>query len=145
MSEIDELFERFVKERIYLKNVTPKTVRYYRNSWDSFKRFITIEFLKRGFNSAFISDLRALSNDFDDAINRKAQHKGKQVAATAGIDDLIGRGLHIVRELDVLVRNAFSQDPSALAAWESASHVERPTRKGRQGSDATPGPQPAQV
>ncbi|MCP9496181.1 MAG: tyrosine-type recombinase/integrase [Pyrinomonadaceae bacterium MAG19_C2-C3] len=31
-------FEQFVRERRYLKNVTPKTERYYRNSWSSFVR-----------------------------------------------------------------------------------------------------------
>ena len=33
--------------------------------------------------------------------------------------------MRTVRELDALVRNTFADDPSTLAAWESASHVER--------------------
>ncbi len=31
-------FEQFVRERRFLKNVTPQTERYYRNSWSSFVR-----------------------------------------------------------------------------------------------------------
>ncbi|SRR6266404_1751525 len=40
---LTELFEQFVKERKYLKNVTPKTIIYYNNSWDSFRRMVPIE------------------------------------------------------------------------------------------------------
>jgi len=40
---LTELFAQFVKERKYLKNVTPKTVIYYHNSWDSFVRLVSIE------------------------------------------------------------------------------------------------------
>lgn len=32
-------FEQFVKERIYLKNVTKRTVDFYRDSWRSFQRY----------------------------------------------------------------------------------------------------------
>lgn len=32
-------FEQFVKERIYLKNVSPRTVDFYRDSWKSFERY----------------------------------------------------------------------------------------------------------
>lgn len=96
------------------------------------------EFTKRGLGSNFIEELREAADNFDAAINRKTQGRGKHVAATAAIDDIIGRGLHLVRELDALVRNTFASDPSALAAWESASHVERPTRKSRQKPTETP-------
>lgn len=89
------------------------------------------EFIKRGLPADFVQDLVEAADAFDAAINQKVQHRGKQVAATAAIDEMIGRGLRIVRELNALVRNILAHDPAALAAWESASHVERPTRKGR--------------
>jgi len=90
------------------------------------------EFTKRGLGPNFVEELREAADNFDAAINRKAQGRGKHVAATAAIDDIIERGLRCVRELDALVRNTFASDPSALAAWESASHVERLTRKNKQ-------------
>jgi site-specific recombinase XerD len=34
-----ELFEQFIREKIYLKNVSPKTVRYYRDSWAAYQRY----------------------------------------------------------------------------------------------------------
>lgn len=102
------------------------------------------EFVKRGFNADFINDLLSVADEFDAAINQKAHRTRRHVAATAGIDEVIGRGLHVVGELDALVRNIFAGDASALAAWESASHVERLPRKPRQGTNGTPAPAPAQ-
>lgn len=98
---------------------------------------LKVEFTKRGLGPNFIEELIEAADNFDAAINRKAQGRGKHVAATAAIDDLVERGIRLVRELDALVRNIFVSDPSALAAWESASHVERLTRKSKQ-KPATP-------
>ena len=35
---LDQLFEQFVKERVYLKGVSPKTVIHYGHSWKAFRR-----------------------------------------------------------------------------------------------------------
>lgn len=102
------------------------------------------EFIKRGLDADFIADLEEAAVAFDTAINLKAQGRGKHVAATAAIDGLVERGLRIVREMNALVRNVLADDTSALAAWESASRVERPTRRGRNKSDETPSPAPTQ-
>ena len=32
-------FEEFVKERIYLRNISPRTTDFYRDSWASFQRY----------------------------------------------------------------------------------------------------------
>lgn len=40
---LDNLFEKFVRERIYLKNVTKATVYFYRQGWKAFKRVHTKE------------------------------------------------------------------------------------------------------
>jgi len=34
-----DAFAQFVKERIYLKNVSPRTVDFYRDCWRSFERY----------------------------------------------------------------------------------------------------------
>ncbi|HEX8072371.1 MAG TPA: hypothetical protein VF546_20665 [Pyrinomonadaceae bacterium] len=50
--------------------------------------------------------------------------------ATAGLTDVLKRAAQIVKQLAPVVRNKLRDDPAALAAWESASHVERaPKRK----------------
>jgi integrase/recombinase XerD len=58
---LTELFEQFVKERKYLKNVTPKTVIYYRNSWDSFSKFVSAQLpedLSRALLNQYVVQLR---------------------------------------------------------------------------------------
>lgn len=35
---MDEVFERFIRERIYEKNITPKTEKAHRQAWTSFKK-----------------------------------------------------------------------------------------------------------
>jgi integrase/recombinase XerD len=41
MSTLKELFDQFVKERIYLKNVTPKTVYFHNQAWISFSKHLS--------------------------------------------------------------------------------------------------------
>lgn len=37
---MDKLFEDFLREKIYLKNITPKTVRFLRQSWAAYKKSV---------------------------------------------------------------------------------------------------------
>ncbi len=37
MTRLDNLFEQFLQERTYLKNVTPKTRVWYESAWKAFK------------------------------------------------------------------------------------------------------------
>ena len=58
---LEELFQQFVRERKYLKNVTPKTVTYYQNSWDSFKKYANVvnpSELNRAVLSSYVVRLR---------------------------------------------------------------------------------------
>ncbi|MDQ3821510.1 MAG: hypothetical protein M3362_28050 [Acidobacteriota bacterium] len=57
------------------------------------------------------------------------------MASTAAINGLAEQGMKALRELDPVMRNLFTDDQAALAAWDSASHVARPTR--RKKADAT--------
>src|SRR5687767_2695831 len=38
MSALDQLFERFLRERTYIHNVMPKTCDWYQSAWQAFKR-----------------------------------------------------------------------------------------------------------
>jgi hypothetical protein len=98
------------------------------------------EFIKRGLPSDFLEDLQADIDLMEEAIERKAQGEGSQVAATAAIDREIELGMNAVRQLDPVMRNKFANDPATLAAWLSASHVERPPRRSTQSSATPPAP-----
>lgn len=47
------------------------------------------------------------------------------VTATAEIGESVRRGMIARRILDGIVRNVYKNDPSKLAAWSSASHIEK--------------------
>lgn len=96
------------------------------------------EFIRRGMPADFLEDLQADIAAMEQAIERKEQGAGSQVAATAAIDAEIERGMRAVRELDSVVRNVYANDPANLAAWSSASHVERSPRRTKTAPPPTP-------
>lgn len=99
------------------------------------------DFILRGMAPTFLEDLNDEIAALDAAVKRKTQGRSAHVSASAEIDDLIERGMRAVREIEALFRNTFADDPAALAAWESASHVERRgARNGRPKSPANSTP-----
>ena len=103
------------------------------------------ELVKRGLGADFIDDLLAAAQAFDAVLNEKAKRLGKQIAAMAELEQKIERGLRLVRELSVIVRNVYAGDLAKLALWESASNVEKiGHRSRREEADDTQPPPPAQ-
>jgi len=90
------------------------------------------DFLKRGLPASFLDDLNDNIAEFEEALTRRTQGRETHVNATAALDDLIERGLNTVRELDPIMRNIFDDNPGKLAAWLSASRVERAPRRATQ-------------
>jgi hypothetical protein len=86
------------------------------------------EFLRFAMPADFLEDLDEQIADFESASARQHTGKGRQVMATAALDDALGRALTAVRQLDAIVRNTFRKDPARLAAWETARHVKRAAR-----------------
>jgi hypothetical protein len=102
------------------------------------------ELIKRGLGADFIADLDVAANTFDAALNGRRQARGRQVTATAEIDGVLAEGGRLVRELTVIVHNVYANDPAKLALWDSASHVEKPTRRGRKKGNGNQPPPPPQ-
>ena len=86
------------------------------------------QFIQHEMPANFLEDLAADIADFEQAISNQGLSTDAQVAATEAIDSAIERGLTTVRKLHAVVRNKFANDAATLAAWLSASHVERPPR-----------------
>ncbi|MDT4895912.1 MAG: hypothetical protein QOH25_989 [Acidobacteriota bacterium] len=93
---------------------------------------IKAEFIKRGLPANFLDDLDNDITEFEESLTRRTQGTDKHVNATATIDNLIERGMKTVRELDPIARNIFDENPGKLAAWLSASRVERAPRRATQ-------------
>ena len=101
------------------------------------------EFVSRGMAPDFVDDLRARILAVEEAVVGRAQQAGGRVAATAGVRDAAQQGLEAVRELGAIVRNVFAGNEAELAAWESASRVERAPRRAEE-EEEEPQPAPAQ-
>jgi hypothetical protein len=77
----------------------------------------------------FVEDLRA-DRDALDACNASKQSDNHQgVESTSAIDTLLGQTKNIVTRLDAAIQNKYKNNPDKLAAWNSASRVERAPRK----------------
>jgi hypothetical protein len=103
------------------------------------------EFVGRGMPPDFVDDLKARILAVEQAVGDRAQKEAEQVAATAGLGEAAEQGLAAVRELDAIVRNIYASNEAELAAWESASHVERAPRHADDDEEEPPTePPPAQ-
>jgi hypothetical protein len=88
------------------------------------------EFIRRELPASFLDDLSVAVSVFENAQSSQAQSTERRVTATAAIEAVVERGRQLVRELDAIVRNKYRGERATLAAWESASRVERlPRRK----------------
>ncbi len=96
------------------------------------------EFVRRGLPANFLDELEEDINAFEISINQKIQGTEKHVTATAAIDDAIERGLNTVRELDAIIRNTFADDVATLAAWLSASRIERAPKRAKPSTKPAP-------
>ncbi len=99
------------------------------------------DFIRFAMPATFIDDLSDHISTFQAALSRQQTGKGNQVMATAAIDDELDAALEAKRQLDAIVRNTFHDNAARLAAWTSASHVERPSRRS-QTSKPSPGSTP---
>jgi len=98
------------------------------------------DFIKHELPADFLEDLAADIAAFETADTERHNSTGAHVAATRGFDDTLERGLNIKRQLDAVVRNKYRDDPATLAAWTSATHVERPPKRKRKTPTPTDAP-----
>jgi hypothetical protein len=77
----------------------------------------------------FLSTLSAHIDTLEQAISHQSSGSGNHVASGVAIDNVIDRGMVIVRKLDAITKNTFANDPATLAEWASARHIERAPRR----------------
>ena len=100
------------------------------------------EFVSRGMAPDFIDDLKARIHAVEQSSDDRALESGDRIASTAGVAEAAERGLEAVRELDPIVRNVYASNDAEVAAWESASHVERAPQRAEEEAEAPPPPPP---
>jgi hypothetical protein len=87
------------------------------------------DFIAYGLPSTFRADLNAAADAFEASFATTAAATAEHVAATADEAAKVREGMVIVRILDGIVKNKYADDPGKLAAWISASHVEKAPKK----------------
>ncbi|MCC6826353.1 MAG: hypothetical protein IT172_11465 [Acidobacteria bacterium] len=87
------------------------------------------DFIAYGMPATFITDLTALADALEASFTSAAGAVAEHVAATAAAAANVSAGMDIVRQLTGIVKNKYVNNPGLLAAWVSASHVEKPPKK----------------
>lgn len=95
------------------------------NAWVADLPEVEAEFIDFAMPATFIADLAAAAAAFDATINPASDAVTDRVEATADIGESDRIGMQALRICDAIIRNIYAGDPGKLAAWLSASHVER--------------------
>ncbi len=72
---------------------------------------------------------QSAADAFEASFSNTASATAEHVEATADTAAKVRQGMVIVRVLDGIVKNRYANDPGKLAAWVSASHVEKAPKK----------------
>lgn len=102
------------------------------------------ELVRRSMPPDFVDDLKARILSVKQAGEEQARASAGRIASTAALAEAAQTGLAAVRELDPIVRNVYKGNETELAAWESASHVERAARRAEEEEEPPLPPPPAQ-
>jgi len=86
----------------------------------------------------FLTILQELVDDFERSLSETGTAIDAHVEATAEIGAEIRKGMIAVRIIDGVFKNKFRNDVGKLAAWTSASHIEKVSAR----SKPTPPSQP---
>lgn len=78
-----------------------------------------------GMNKDFRAELLAAIEAFEQSLNPTGSAIDEQVAGTAEIGDAIRQGMIARRILEGVVKNKYRNNVGKLAAWLSASHIEK--------------------
>ena len=97
-------------------------------------------FIAHAMPADFLDQLQELIDDFEAAMSAQSTGVGNHVAAGAGMEATVTRGLDRCRKLDPIVRNTFRDDPAVLAEWTSANHTERAPRRTKAQAPSAPPP-----
>jgi hypothetical protein len=87
------------------------------------------DFLESDVPENFLDDFRADIDALKEAATEKNERVGERIGATAASGTAVGDGLKAVRRLRGSVPNKCAGNPAKLAEWESASHIETPSKK----------------
>lgn len=93
-----------------------------------------------GLPPAFFAEMRSKADSLEAYTTIQNEGVGAGVDTNASIEETLRQMDEVVESLDTVVTNRYANDPAKLAAWESASRVERAPRSKSGGDTPTPPP-----
>lgn len=87
------------------------------------------DFVGRGMDENFITDLTAKRDAFAASIDESDDAKLDRVGVNAQFNDPVRKCRAVIEDVDPIVKMTYRDNPGKLAEWLSASRVERPPKK----------------
>jgi hypothetical protein len=87
------------------------------------------DFIRYGLAATFIADLQAAIEAFQQSLGTPGTALDEQVEATTELGEAVRRGMIARRILDGVVKLKYKNNAGRLAAWTSASHIEKAPEK----------------
>lgn len=103
------------------------SARAFASDAEDYKRM----FIDYGMDADFIIDLRTKADALEEALAEADASLDDRIGETDTIEQEISQANKMVEILDPIVRRAYRDNPTKLAAWVYASHVERYAPKPR--------------
>ncbi len=107
------------------------------------KAALVAKFTAHEMNANFVTNLQTDRAAITNAEADMESDSEDRVGNTAVISPLIRQGMKAINTLDAIMHNKYSAQPDKMAAWTSASHIERDPQ--RNNPQPTPAPTPAMV
>lgn len=98
---------------------------------------LTAQFVQVGMPADFLTTLGTHITQLETDNTAKGASGLASAGATGGIEKTVHDASVALHILDAIVRNTYRDNPTALAAWVMASHVERPPKKVKLPAPAT--------
>jgi hypothetical protein len=121
--EVKGIFQRVQTDK------SDRTLLAFARSYSTAAKPLKSLFSEYGVSSDYFDSFDTNIDAFETHIARQNEGAGARVASNAGIEEALRHVDEEVGRLDVIARNKYRSDPAKLAAWESASHLERSARR----------------
>ncbi len=96
------------------------------------------EFESHGHGADTATDLETMADELEGSEGKQGAALGERVGATATIPQTIRDGTAAVKTLRAIIRRVYKKNAAVLAAWETASHVQRSPRAVKPTPSVTP-------
>lgn len=123
--EFDGIADRFKMPR----NRTDQDMLATARAWVQELPPFDADFQRYGLDRNFIADLAAAADAFENSMPATSTAVTERVAATADIGASIRRAMVAHRIVVAVMKIKYANNPGKLAAWLSASHIEKAPRR----------------